>query len=218
MKCQNCGAEIGKSTICQYCGSQISYDARREQEQLNKQGCPKCGSSNIQFKRENQGEVRGKKSKQIIHRTVGFCKDCGYTWAPKEAQPKKRKTWLWVLGWLFIFPVPLTLLMLRNKAMKPVLKYGIIAAGWIVYLIIAFSGSSSEKPDTIAPTGEIRAVDVADATPEPTVAVTPTPAPAETPTREEKELAKKQLEEALGGASVLYSGSVRNDVTGQWRL
>ena len=57
-----------------------------------------------------------------------------------QPQPKKRRTWLWVLGWIFIFPVPLTILMLRKKDMKPVLKYGIIAAAWIVYLLIAFSG------------------------------------------------------------------------------
>lgn len=56
--------------------------------------------------------------------------------------PKKRKTWLWVLGWIFIFPVPLTVLMLRKKDMKPAAKYGIIAAGWIVYLLIGLFGSS----------------------------------------------------------------------------
>lgn len=32
--------------------------------------------------------------------------------------------------------------MLRKKDMKPALKYGIIAAAWIVYLIIGLSGNS----------------------------------------------------------------------------
>ena len=31
-------------------------------------------------KRENQGEIRGKDVKSIVHTTVGLCKDCGYTW------------------------------------------------------------------------------------------------------------------------------------------
>jgi len=65
--------------------------------------------------------------------------------------PKKRKTWLWVLGWLFIFPLPLTILLLRKKEMKAPIKYGIIAAAWIIYLIIAIaaggSGSGTNNTD-----------------------------------------------------------------------
>ena len=150
MKCPSCGAEIGTSKFCQYCGTQISMEMQKEQEQLNKVGCPKCGSTNIQFKRENQGEIRGKNSKQVVHRTVGFCKDCGATWYPNSAAndfPRQRKTWLWVLGWIFIFPVPLTILMLRNKNMKPVLKYGIIAVAWILYLLIAFGSNNSKRDE-----------------------------------------------------------------------
>ena len=49
------------------------------------------------------------------------------------------------LGWIFIFPVPLTILLLRNKDMKPAVKYGIIAAAWIVYLLIGFSGRNRNK-------------------------------------------------------------------------
>ena len=147
MRCPNCGAEIESGKFCGACGRQISYDMLREQEQLNKEGCPKCGSTNIEFKRENQGEIRGKNAKRIIHQTVGFCKDCGATWYPTNMTPpvKKRKTWLWVLGWLFIFPVPLTILLLRKKDMKPALRYGIIAAAWIVYLLIGFSGGSNNS-------------------------------------------------------------------------
>ena len=145
MRCPNCGAEIGNSDKCEYCGSAISSEMRKEQEILNKKGCPKCGSTNIKFTRENHGEVSGKSSKTIVHKTVGICNDCGYTWYLEVEQPKKRKTWLWVLGWIFVFPVPLTILMLRKKDMKPILKYGIIAAAWIVYLIIGLGGNSSNK-------------------------------------------------------------------------
>ena len=35
--------------------------------------------------------------------------------------------------------------MLRNKDMKPAIKYGIIAAGWIVYLIIGLSGGGGKN-------------------------------------------------------------------------
>ena len=150
MKCPNCGAEIQNSRKCNYCGAQISYAQLREQEQLNKAGCPRCGSSNVQFSRENHGEITGKQQKKIIHRTVGFCKDCGHTWYPEgtENASKKSKTWLWVLGWIFIFPVPLTILLLRKKDMKPALKYGIIAASWIVFLLLGAGDRSSQSRNT----------------------------------------------------------------------
>lgn len=123
MKCESCGAEITSGKVCPFCDSHISYNMLREQEQLNKQGCPKCSSTNTQFKRENQGEIRGKQSKMIIHRTVGFCKDCGFTWYPQEenvvpnkniVHKKNNMVW-WVLGWIFFFPAPIMVLIWRKK-------------------------------------------------------------------------------------------------------
>ena len=114
--------------------------------------CSNCGSPNISFKRENVGEVRGKRAKQVVHRTVGFCKDCGYTWvASVDDVPRQRKTWLWVLGWLIIFPLPLTILLLRKQNMKPAVKYAIIGVAWVFYLIIAFGGSSKKGEDATVP-------------------------------------------------------------------
>ena len=148
MKCPSCGAEIGEGKSCQFCGTQISANMLREQEILNKAGCPKCGSTNVSFNRENQGEVRGKNTKTIVHYTVGVCKDCGYTWRTDDGQSvKKRKTWLWVLGWIFIFPLPLTLILLKKNDMKPALKYGIIAAAWLLFLIIGIAGNSGDKSE-----------------------------------------------------------------------
>ena len=93
MKCQYCGAEIGTNDkVCSSCGSHISYEMQKEQEQMNKKGCPRCFSTNVQFERENQGEIQEKSVKSIIHRTVGYCEDCGYTWYPdEEAEPVKRR-------------------------------------------------------------------------------------------------------------------------------
>lgn len=147
MKCQNCGAEV-TGRFCEFCGTRITPEMLSEQERFNKKGCPKCRSTNISFRRENQSEVRGKYSKSIVHRTVGLCKDCGYTWytdAPTQPTKKKRRTWLWVLGWLCIFPVPLTILMLRKKHLNPIVKYGVIAAGWLLFLIIGMSGNADSN-------------------------------------------------------------------------
>lgn len=148
MKCPHCSAEIENTKFCEYCGSQITAEMRKEQEQLNKKGCPKCGSSNVTFRRENQGEVNGKKTKQIVHRTVGVCKDCGETWFT-DSEVKKRKTWLWVLGWIFIFPLPLTILLLRRKEMNQHLKYGIIAAAWIIYAVLMITGGGKDSKPAV---------------------------------------------------------------------
>lgn len=161
MKCPNCGAEIKDKKVCDFCGTQITMEMQRTYEQLNRAGCPKCHSTNIQFRRENQGEISREKSKQIVHKTVGFCKDCGYTWLPTgvgQQEPRKNNLWLLVLGWIFIFPVPLTILMLRKKEMKTLNKYGIIAIAWIIYLIIGLTGNSSDESEKIYTDASISAV------------------------------------------------------------
>ena len=154
MKCSGCGAEIPESAkFCEYCGSQISYEMRREQEQINMAGCPKCHSSNIQFRRENQGEVRGKQSKRVIHRTVGFCKDCGYTWYPDTAagvandtNQKSNMKW-WVLGWIFFFPAPAMVLIWRKKnTWNAKVKIGVTIAFWIVFFLLYLYGKNN--PDS----------------------------------------------------------------------
>ena len=159
MKCPSCGAEIGAGQkFCSACGSQISYEMQREQEQLNKKGCPQCGSSNVTFNREKQAEVRGKTGTHVLRRTVGLCKDCGYTWytAGQAQAQSSSNIWLWVLGWIFIFPVPLTMLLVRQKKMPPALKYGIIAVAWIFYLLICIGANSknnkTEEPAAVEET------------------------------------------------------------------
>ena len=152
MKCPNCGAEIGvNKKFCEACGSQISYDMRREQEQVNKQGCPQCGSSNIQFRRENQGEIRGKKSKQVVHRTVGFCKDCGYTWYPSGANsvPQKNNLVWWILGWIFFFPAPVMVLIWRKKNTWDIkIKIAVTVVFWLFILIIGSTGNKDKTTDS----------------------------------------------------------------------
>ena len=209
MKCKNCGVEIGAGVkVCEFCGSQISADMQKEQEQLNKQGCPKCGSTNITFNREKQAEIKDKKGTSVVRKTVGVCKDCGCTWhADAGASSKKSKTWLWVLGWIFIFPVPLTILLLRNKNMKPILKYGIICLAWFTFLLFALVGGSNNDADgankplnrsnpqnaetttsgptatpTQAPPPTALVTPNSKPTPSPTPLPTPTPEPKPTPT------------------------------------
>ncbi len=151
MKCPHCGAEIDNNEKkCQYCGSEISLKMQKEQEELNKTGCPKCKSTNIRFSREKQGEVRGKNKKQIVYRTIGICNDCGNTWVPNQKNEKQSSIWLWVFGWLFFFPIPLTVILARSKKLSKKAKiisisivWGIIILYTLVIGILGYSGSTT---------------------------------------------------------------------------
>lgn len=121
-KCENCGTVFENGNFCPKCGVKAGAKAKK---------CPRCGAEYYS----------------------AACPDCGYTnsadnitvvYADSAPQPvKERKTWLWVLGWIFIFPVPLTILMLRNQKLSKPVKIGIIVAAWIVYLIIGLAGGES---------------------------------------------------------------------------
>lgn len=181
MKCKNCGAEA-QGKFCEYCGSEMPQNTPTVNITNNYYGtdnsnnnstessmgtCPKCGHNKITFKRERistatQSTSRknyvgngrtGHSVSQSSYRTVGVCQNCGFTWNPNAVNSSKKKTWLWVLGWIFIFPVPLTILLLRKKDMKPILKYGIIAIAWILFLIIGISGmGNNSKSNNTTPT------------------------------------------------------------------
>lgn len=168
--CEYCGSEMPqeKSTI-NITNNYYGGTAPQEQTEVdnNVGKCPKCGNSKITFKRERVGTAtqsrsrknyigtgrQGQSVSQSAYRTVGVCQNCGYTWNPNETNKGSgKKTWLWVLGWICIFPLPLTILLLRKKDMKPVIKYGIIAVAWVLFLVIGMVGNSeTDSPQTDVP-------------------------------------------------------------------
>ena len=168
--CEYCGSEIPqeKPTVNitnNYYGDTTPQDNIEMENNLGK--CPKCGNSKITFKRERVGTAtqsrsrknyidsgrQGQSVSQSVYRTVGVCQNCGYTWNPNATtKSSSKKTWLWVLGWICIFPLPLTILLIRKKDMKPAVKYGIIAVAWVLFLVIGMAGNSeTDVPQTDTP-------------------------------------------------------------------
>ena len=92
----------------------------------------------------------------------------------------KRRTLLWALGWLLIFPLPLTILMLRNRKLSNNLRYGIIAAAWIIYLLVGVGMRGIIASPTRQTIPEPPTVTEAITTPRPTVKPTATPKPIAT--------------------------------------
>ena len=74
---------------------------------------------------------------------------------------QKKRTWLWVIGWIVAFPVPLTLLLVRKKEEKTiikVLKYGLIVFAWLFYIAFIFAdGDTKSKPNTIPESPSVEA-------------------------------------------------------------
>lgn len=131
--------------VCPHCGAHLKVDSDKK-----KASCEHCGASiliddevqHIQYDNAEEAGYKFEKGRQRAQAEVG--NNSSVNTQQYQSPKKKRKTWLWVLGWICIFPLPLTILLLRNKNMKPALKYGIIAAAWLVYLLIGFAGSSDD--------------------------------------------------------------------------
>ncbi|MEE0874999.1 MAG: hypothetical protein UIH27_16265, partial [Ruminococcus sp.] len=68
---------------------------------------------------------------------------------PQPAPKKNKMIVWWVLGWIFIFPIPLTIIISRNKKLKTGAKIGIIAAAWIVWLLMGLAGKAIQDNEQI---------------------------------------------------------------------
>ncbi|MBO4584734.1 MAG: hypothetical protein J5756_06675 [Clostridia bacterium] len=80
--------------------------------------------------------------------------------AASAAVPRKRITWLWVLGWIFIFPVPLTIIVVRSN-MKQWQKAAVIIVAWAAYFGLAYLGRESNNKKEPAPSAPVSSSAVA---------------------------------------------------------
>ncbi len=131
---------------CPHCGACLTVDSSNKQAT-----CEHCGASlmiddevqKVQYDNAEEAGYKFEKGRQRARAEASQTKQ-----ASQRQAPKKRRTWLWVLGWICIFPLPLTIILLRKKNMKPAIKYPIIAVAWIVYLIIALAGGKNNEGTT----------------------------------------------------------------------
>lgn len=63
----------------------------------------------------------------------------------KTKEQKKKERNSWIIGWILIFPIPLTILTLRSQKIKKNFKIPIIVAAWMIYFLIAFVGGNDEN-------------------------------------------------------------------------
>ena len=126
--CPNCNAALkldpdGSDAVCEYCGSVFKInDEKRDAEQEG---------YDFEF-----GRMR---AREEMNGYSGQPYPTGYT------QTKKNMTWLWVLGWIFCFPIPLTVIIVRSKKLHPIVKAVLLLILW-GFIILA--GLSEETDNT----------------------------------------------------------------------
>lgn len=135
IKCPNCGADLridseNKECTCQYCGAKFLID-----DEVLHVRYDNAEESGYQFEKGRQRAMR--EAQQAYYQPR-------YN---QQTPPRRRHILLWIFGWLFIFPIPLTILVVRSQKLKPLAKAVIIAAGWILYIAMC-AGDSSEGQQT----------------------------------------------------------------------
>ena len=140
--CPKCGANLRvdadrQSAFCEYCGGQILIDDEVQHLQID--NAESAGYAFEKGRQRAQSEAQAQRY---------------YTAQPQPTPKRNKKIVWWVLGWIFIFPIPLTILIARNQKLKTGAKIGIIVAAWIVYLLIGLVGNvtkGNEQADSTAP-------------------------------------------------------------------
>lgn len=140
--CPKCGANLRvdadrQSVFCEYCGGQILIDDEVQHLQID--NAESAGFAFEKGRQRAQSEAQAQRY---------------YTAQPQPTPKRNKKIVWWVLGWIFIFPIPLTILIARNQKLKTGAKIGIIVAAWIVYLLIGLVGNvtkGNEQADSTAP-------------------------------------------------------------------
>ncbi len=129
MVCPNCGASLqvdaDKSKLtCNYCGNSLLVDDEVQHIQYDN-----AEDAGYQFEKGRQRAQAEQRMNNISTSTVTY-------------QPSKPNyTWLWVVGWICCFPIPITVLVARSKSLTVKAKTIIIAVMWAVILIIGIIGN-----------------------------------------------------------------------------
>ena len=131
--CPRCGANMrvipeANKAVCDYCGTTVLID-----DEIKRIEYTNAEEAGYNFEK---GRLRAQ-AEQIQHPAM---QQIQYEYVTPQ---KKRHTFWWVMGWIFIFPIPATILILRNKKMHWILKTVLILLVWGIYLAIGFSGSAN---------------------------------------------------------------------------
>lgn len=132
-KCPQCGASMvfnatTQRVICEYCGMTLLVD-----EGITSVKCINAEEAGYNFEK---GRIRARaelaaSSSPVVHHVHHY----EYS-SPELVEEKKTPNlwWLWLIGWLVVFPLPATILILRAERMGWFWKFVLIIGVWEMYL------------------------------------------------------------------------------------
>ena len=135
---------------CPYCGAKFEADSS-----AGKTKCPYCDSE-VNPKSSDESPAKERSSEGSHQNNMGKlwnganpAKDA-WTQAQNQIKSKanrqgKKHLGLWILGWIFCFPIPLTILLIRSKKLQPKVKYSLVAVLWVVLLAIGFAQNGKKN-------------------------------------------------------------------------
>ncbi len=150
--CPHCGARLEidedkKKAFCMYCGAELTIDSEKPATPYNN-----AEAAGYEFEKGRQRareEMRGAQRAEAQW-DAGQQAASANPYAGQSAtygKPKKHLFW-WVVGWIFIFPIPLTIVTVRSKLPKWA-KALIIVAAWAVYLGFSLANNNNDEGTAI---------------------------------------------------------------------
>ena len=104
IKCNNCGAIFDTGMYCPACGVKAGEEAKK---------CPHCGKRYFSAAWPDCGYMPSAVKQTSEPAAPDFDPTALLRYIP-PIPVKKRRTWLGVLGWIFCYPIPLTILLFRG--------------------------------------------------------------------------------------------------------
>lgn len=144
------------SMVCPQCGGTLEAPENTKQMQ-----CPFCNTTvmlddevqHVQFNNSKQAGYdfeKGRIEAQQDHAAQQAQYNQEVIRAQQEAKRKRKNLIWWILGWIFIFPVPLTILIAKSKKLKSAIKAALIAALWVVIVLLgALANLDQQKNDKV---------------------------------------------------------------------
>jgi len=129
MKCKNCGSILkvdseAKETTCSYCQTTFKIDDEILHHKID--DAEQTGYEMEKGRLRAQKEAKEEAEKEKIARQQVIY---------KEEQKRKNLRW-WIIGWIFCFPIPLTILIWRNNKWDQKTKIIVTVALWGAILLI----------------------------------------------------------------------------------
>jgi predicted RNA-binding Zn-ribbon protein involved in translation (DUF1610 family) len=129
---------------CEHCNGTMEYDNKKRMFV-----CPYCGSSKI-FAESDEvklARMRNQEKQIDLERQRLFYQQQNMK---KTEEKNKKFLILWIIGWICFFPIPLTILIVRNKNLDTKTKTLIIFAVWAFILLVYIFTDKDELNQTRA--------------------------------------------------------------------